>query len=177
MVQAIPLFWQVFFLSMFPLGELRAAIPLGIAMGMDALPCFLAAFFGNMLPVLPVLFLLSPLDKMISRSKMLSPFWLRLQKYLRNKGEKAQYYGALGLFLIVAVPLPLTGAWSGCFIAWLLGMSYDRAMLAIAAGVFTAGVIIMIFSLGIIQYGLPVLFMTAAIAVGYIIKRRLHKIK
>ncbi|MBQ9992149.1 MAG: small multi-drug export protein [Firmicutes bacterium] len=163
-MEAMPLFWQVFFLSMLPLGELRAAIPFGLAMGMEPVSCFAAAFLGNMLPVIPLLVLLSPFSIFLSCSKRFSSLWSRLQQHLQNKGEKAQRYGAFGLFLIVAVPLPLTGAWSGCFIAWLLGMSFGRALFAIAAGVLAAGIMVLAAASGILQllhlkYGLPLLLL------------------
>jgi len=63
----------------------------------------------------------------------------RARKKVHAKVEK---YGYWGLLLFVAVPLPVTGAWTGTLGAWVLGLSYKKAFFAIAGGVVLAGIIV-----------------------------------
>jgi uncharacterized membrane protein len=60
----------------------------------------------------------------------------------RRRGKIVEKYGPVGLALFVAIPLPITGAWTGSIVAFLLGMSFKRAFPAIVVGVFIAGVIV-----------------------------------
>ena len=68
-----------------------------------------------------------------------------------QKSDQIQKYGYWGLFLFVAIPLPGTGAWTGALIASLLELDTKKAFLTIAAGVFTAGIIVSIFSFGLLN--------------------------
>ncbi len=58
-------------------------------------------------------------------------------------------YGFWGLALFVAVPLPLTGAYTGTILAWLLGMDWKKAFPAVGLGVIVAGVVVLLITLGI----------------------------
>ena len=151
LLAAIPEYWRVFLLSMIPVTELRAAIPLGIAWGMQPWACFLWAIMGNFAPVIPLLLLLNPLFKLFSGIKRLSSHIAKFLEKTRAKGRQAEKYGAIGLALFVAVPLPGTGVWTGCLIAFLLGIKFLPAVLAIMAGEILAGVIVTLASIGVMN--------------------------
>lgn len=58
----------------------------------------------------------------------------------------------LGLYLFVAIPLPGTGAWTGCLIATLLQMKLRPAFCAISLGVITSGIIMWLASSGVFGF-------------------------
>jgi len=125
-----------------PIAELRGAIPAGLAMNLPLWHAFWWACLGNLLPVVPLLLFLNPVSAWCRRF----PFWKRFFDWLftrtADKSGLIQRYEALGLALFVAVPLPMTGAWTGCVAASLFKIPFRLAFLAIAAGVFLAGLLV-----------------------------------
>ena len=142
----------VFLLAMTPVLELRAAVPAGIAMGLKPAAVFAAAVLGNMLPVpFIILFIRKILDWMRGRSGFLARVVQKLEAKA-EKGAKLFYkYELFGLFLLVAIPLPGTGAWTGALVAALLNVRVRNAFLIIFAGVCAAGVIVSAASLGLFK--------------------------
>ena len=140
----------VFVISMVPLVELRGAVPLGLAAGLPWSETLLLSYLGNLLPI-P--FLLFFGEKLLDWVGTLRPFTGFVQRYkakLESKKESVTRYACIGLFLFVAIPLPGTGAWSGALIAVLLEMPKAKALLSIAAGVVTAGLIMLAASSGVL---------------------------
>jgi uncharacterized membrane protein len=136
-------FLEVFFLAATPIGELRAAIPVAInSLDISWPLAFLVAYAGNLLPVPFLLLLLEPLSRLASRIKPFGRILEWIFERSRQRGGIVERYGTLGLVLFVAVPLPVTGAWTGSIVAFLLRMEFKRAFAAIALGVFIAGVIV-----------------------------------
>jgi uncharacterized membrane protein len=136
-------FLQVFFTAAAPISELRGAIPLGILdLDMHWYHAFLIAIAGNLLPVPFILLLLGPVARVLMRVKILDRLLNWIFEISRRRGGLVERYGALGLALFVAIPLPVTGAWTGCIVAYLLGLSFWRAFPAIVLGVLIAGVIV-----------------------------------
>jgi len=123
-----------------PISELRVGIPLGILeFGLDPLFTFCIAVIANALIFFPVFFALRLFyDKLLFRIPLFN-------KYLDKKVEK---YGFWGLTLFVAIPLPITGAYTGTILAWLLDVEWRRAFPAVALGVVVAGVIMLLITLG-----------------------------
>ncbi len=133
---------MVFLTAMTPVAELRAAIPLGVAMGMPLFEVFLLSVIGNILPV-PVLILFSrPVITWLKGFPLLEKILDRLEHNATRKAHKIKTYVVLGLFLFVAVPFPGTGAWTGSLIAALLDLRLKTAVPIIAAGVIMAGILI-----------------------------------
>jgi uncharacterized membrane protein len=60
--------------------------------------------------------------------------------------------GNLGLTMFVAIPLPVTGAWTGCAAAIIFGIPRKLAIPAIFLGVMIAGGIVTLASLGVISF-------------------------
>lgn len=146
--QAIPGALAVFLTSLLPLLEARAAVPLGLALGLSPPLTLSVAVVGNALPVPLLLSLLSRLEALLARwlerggsapLKGLARLYLRLvQSARRRAGPYVNKYGALGLALFTAVPLPLTGAWTASLAAHVLGVEVKRAVLSIWLGVLAA---------------------------------------
>ena len=139
--------------SMMPILEIRGAIPVGVASGLDPWLAFAVGFVGNMLPI-PILILLTrKIIEWLKKHNML----VKLTAWLENKGskgaQKVQKYSFWGLFILVAIPLPGTGAWTGALVASLLDMRLKRALPAIAMGVAAAGLIVLLVTYGVISAG------------------------
>ncbi|HCQ73273.1 MAG TPA: small multidrug export protein [Clostridiales bacterium] len=139
--------------AMLPILEIRGAIPVGVASGLDPWLAFAVGFVGNMLPI-PILILLT--RKVIEWLKKHNVL-VKLTAWLENKGskgaQKVQRYSFWGLFILVAIPLPGTGAWTGALVASLLDMRLKRALPAIAMGVAVAGLIVLLVTYGVISAG------------------------
>ena len=149
----------VLLISMIPLIELRGAIP--VAVGMDlGLPEWLVliiAIIGNMIPVPIIYFFARKILNWGSKCK-----WKPFKKFCNfclKKGEKAgqkllkKVKGGVywALFLFVAIPIPGTGAWTGTLAASILNLDFKKTMIAILAGVLTAGLIMLAVSLGLFK--------------------------
>ena len=139
--------------AMLPILEIRGAIPVGVASGLDPWLAFAVGFAGNMLPI-PILILLTrKVIEWLKKHNML----VKLTAWLENKGskgaQKVQKYSFWGLFILVAIPLPGTGAWTGALVASLLDMRLKRALPAIAMGVAVAGLIVLLVTYGVISAG------------------------
>ncbi|MCM8800838.1 MAG: small multi-drug export protein [Candidatus Omnitrophica bacterium] len=143
----------VLMVSSLPIFELRIGIPLGLYFGMPLFKVFWLALLGNIIPVMPLLCLLEPVSIRLRRFKPWRHFFNWLFARTKNKSELIQKYEALGLAIFVAIPLPMTGAWTGAVAASLFKIRFRYAFLAIILGVFIAGLIVSGLSyLGIISY-------------------------
>ncbi|TFG84479.1 MAG: ligand-binding protein SH3 [Spirochaetales bacterium] len=139
------------FLAFLPISELRGAIPYGVARGLTLWQAASIAVVCNIL-VAPVAFIfLETFHKILYRWGVYARLFDRFVERSRLKiHEKVERYGYLGIMLFVAVPLPITGAWTGTLGAWILGLDKRRTMLAVAAGVLVSGIIVsLVVGLGI----------------------------
>ena len=135
--------FAVFVVSMLPIVELRGAIPFGIeGLDMNWLRVFLISVFGNMIPVPFVIWIIRPLIEWLLKSKMFSKVGKWIDERTKRKSESVTKYKKLGLFILVAIPLPGTGAWTGATVAGLLDMRLKDALPAIFAGVIAAGILV-----------------------------------
>lgn len=133
----------VAFLSALPITELRGAIPFAIfILKMPWHEAFLWSLLGNIIPIPIILLLLDPAQRLISRWSYGDRFFRWLFARSRRKGGKVEKYGVIGLTMFVAVPLPVTGAWTGAAIAYIFGIKFKHALLAIIAGVIIAGTLV-----------------------------------
>ncbi len=131
------------FLSLLPISELRGAIPYAVARGVS-LPAAFALAVGCNLLVAPIAFLfLTTVQGLLYRwpfyARIFDRFVLRVRSKVSGPVER---YGYWGLFVFVAVPLPVTGAWTGALGAWILGMRKRKSFLYIGLGVITAGLVV-----------------------------------
>ncbi len=135
-------------ISTLPIVELRGAVPVGIAaFKMPWWKVYLIAVAGNMIPIPFILLLLGPVSEFLMRFKIGKVFFDWLFARTRKKSASIEKYEALGLTIFVAIPLPVTGGWTGAMAAFLMGIPFWKAMLYILLGVMIAGVIMTALSL------------------------------
>jgi uncharacterized membrane protein len=143
---------MTFLISMLPVVELRLGLPYGIAIGLDYPLALLSAIVGNLLPVpFIILFIKNVLLFLRQKIAKLDGFITRIEERAHLKSEVVKKYGAIGLCLLVAIPLPGTGAWTGALVAALMGMELKRAMPAIVTGVLIAAAIMTGVTFGVIH--------------------------
>ena len=129
-------------ISMVPVIELRGGIPYGVGFGLPYWQAFAAAFIGNMIPIPFIILLLRRIFDWLKTYDKTRGVVERLESRAHLKGEKVMKYRNLGLFILVAIPLPGTGAWTGALVAAMMDMRLKRAMPAICLGVLIAGIIV-----------------------------------
>ncbi|MCK4995001.1 MAG: small multi-drug export protein [Candidatus Omnitrophica bacterium] len=139
--------WIVVIVSAMPVSELRGAIPIGIMLGVTPVKVFVLAVFGNLIPVLPLLYFLEPVSERLRKFPFFKKFFDWLFERTRKKSKIIEKYELLGLMLLVAIPLPMTGAWTGCIAASLLKLEKKFSFFAVGTGVAIAGVIVTILTL------------------------------
>ncbi len=139
----------VFFCSMIPIIELRGAIPLGAVLNLPAPLNYLISVIGNMLPVPFILLFIRAILNWMKGTKLFGGFAGWLERKAEKNMDKITRYGFWGLTLFVMIPLPGTGAWTGCLVAGVLHMPFWRAMLSTLIGVLGAGVIMTLISYGV----------------------------
>ncbi|MBD3238401.1 MAG: ligand-binding protein SH3 [Candidatus Moranbacteria bacterium] len=140
----------VLILAMLPVSELRGAIPAGILIyQLSPWLVFFLALIGNLIPVFFILVLLKKVDRFLRQH---SKFFSRILDWVyartRKKGQaKIKKSGLLALVLIVAIPMPFTGAWTGAVLASLLDIPIRKAFPLIALGVFIAAIAVILITL------------------------------
>ena len=87
----------------------------------------------------------------MKKTKLFSGIVNKLEKKAMSKKDKIEKLQYIGLMLFVGIPLPGTGAWTGCLIAALLNMDKKKSMLYAIFGVIMAGIIMLVFSYGILD--------------------------
>lgn len=141
-----------FFISMAPIVELRGGLPYGIALGLDYPVALATAVLGNMVPV-P--FIIIYIRHIFAWLRKRSAWWdgkiSGLEKKAHLKGRLVHKYSAIGLCILVAIPLPGTGAWTGALVAALLDMRLKRAIPPIFLGVCIAAAIMTMVTFGVIH--------------------------
>ncbi|KKH47970.1 ligand-binding protein SH3 [Methanosarcina sp. 1.H.T.1A.1] len=149
MLGSVPHWLAVMVIGALPISELRGAIPVAMGIyGMGPLEAYVLSVIGNLIPVVPLLLFLEPVSGYLRRYHIFDVFftWL-FSRTRRNHTENFEKYGLLALTLFVAVPLPVTGAWTGCAAAFVFGIKFKHSLPAIAAGVMIAGAIVTVLTM------------------------------
>lgn len=134
-----------------PIIEVRGAIPVGISLGLSPIHSTILAIIGSMIPVPFILFTIRPIFNYLKGTKTFKKLVHRLTDRSMNGSGNIQKYGAWGLLIFVAIPLPGTGVWSGSLAAALLDMRFKWAFPAIFVGNIIAAGIIMGLSHGVVS--------------------------
>jgi len=142
---------MVLFIATVPIIEMRGAIPIGISLGLSPLHSTIISLIGSLIPVPFILFTIRPIFNKLKKTKMFKRLVHRIINRSNSKSGKIQKYGAIGLLVFVAIPLPGTGVWSGSLAAALLDMRFKYAFPAILVGNTIAAVLIMSLSHGVIS--------------------------
>lgn len=138
-----------FFISMVPVIELRGAIPIGVSYGLDYWVAVIISIIGNLVPVpFIILFIRKIFELMRKWSPKLNGLVTKLEARAESKSDVVQKYAFWGLFILVAIPLPGTGAWTGALVAAMLDMRLRRAFPAIVLGVLGAATIVTFVTFG-----------------------------
>ena len=140
--------FSVLSVSAAPVAELRGGLPLALSFGFHPAVAFFLSVGGNLIPVFPLLFGLGWAGERIHRWSGLGRSLDWIFARTRRRGRLIARYGSIGLILLVAIPFPGTGAWTGAIAAFLFGIPAKLAFPLIATGVFIAGVIVLLGSLG-----------------------------
>ncbi|MGI6225212.1 MAG: small multi-drug export protein [Peptococcales bacterium] len=172
---------RIIILSALPLTELRLTIPLAVALGISPIKSFILACIGNFLPIIPLLLLLEPASRIVAKIPFINKIFVKLLEKTRAKGEQVEKYGALGLLLFVAVPFPGTGVYSGAILAFLFGLRFRYAFLALTFGMLLAGIAVTLASAGAKEvadyiYNFEIILVgVLVVAIIYFIFRKRHK--
>ena len=148
---------MTFLISLLPVVELRGGIPYGISQGLDPWLAFAASALGNMLPVPFLLLFVRKILHWMKRYPRLGRLAVSLERRADRKSSRVRKSELVGLCILVAIPLPGTGAWTGSLAATLLDMKFWPSVLAVMCGVLTAGVIMGALSAGLFG-GLGMIF-------------------
>lgn len=148
------------FVSMFPLIELKGAIPIGTGLfGMPLWQTSLVAYLGSTIISVAEFFLLIPIFNLLKKIGFIKKLVLKVEGIFARKAEEiarktegsaereAKKIMIRSLFIFVAVPFPVTGVWTGTAIAVFLGLKFHESVLPVAAGNLIAGGIITLLTL------------------------------
>lgn len=152
LLDALPPPLAVVVAAMLPVLELRGAIPFGRVLGMNAVPAYAWAVIGNLIPIPFILWWLGPVTTWAEER------WPALHRFLerlfastrRRHTARFDRLRDLALITFVAIPLPITGGWSGALAAFVFGVERKRAFALIAVGVLIAGVIVSLITSGVV---------------------------
>ena len=140
---------MTFLISMVPVIELRGAIPIGVGAGLNLWLAIGVSIVGNLVPVpFIIIFIKKIFAWLRTKSEKLNGLVTRLEKRAEAKSVTVQKYAFWGLFILVAILLPGTGAWTGALVAAMLEMPLKKAFPAILLGVLGAGVIVSFVTYG-----------------------------
>lgn len=137
--------------AMVPVLELRGAIPVGVAMGLPPIVACITAIIGNLVPVPFIMLLVRRVFDWLRDTRFMGSKieWLETRAHL--KGRVVRKYRLPGLIILVGIPLPGTGAWTGALVAALLDIRLRHAIPAILAGLVIAGGITTAVTMGVVH--------------------------
>lgn len=138
-----------FFISMIPVVELRGAIPVGVAGGLSPLAAMVIAMLGNLVPVPVLIVFTRRVFHWLKSKERIRHIVERLEHRAAKKSQIVEQYAWWGLCILVAIPLPGTGAWTGALVAAVLDLRLKRAMPAISLGVVIAALIVTCVTYGV----------------------------
>ncbi len=181
--------WATIVMSFVPLIELKGGIVFARSCGLDFFLSFLYAYVGSTIVFIPIYFLLRPFLNLIKKIKIFSRLAFKVENYFNQKADEAVQDNVekrrltnlglkkLGVFIFVAIPLPMTGIWTGTAIAVFLNLKFKDAVLPAVLGNFVAGLIISVlaqicislWSIKVLDYILYGLFALAIILLVVVI--------
>ena len=156
-IQSIVTFFQdkipneltVFIISVLPVLELRGGLIAAKLLDMNIIRAFIVCYLGNMLPIPFILLFLRKIFDLMRKSKKLGKIVGKLEHKAEKHRKTIDKYGAWGLLVLVAIPLPGTGGWTGALVAEIMDVKIKKSLPMIALGVLIAGLIV-----GTIAFGL-----------------------
>lgn len=141
----------VFIISLLPLLELRGGLIAAALLKLNPIESYIISIIGNIIPVPFILWFINSILNWMRKKKHLSKVANWLDKKVEKHKGQIEKYGFWGLVLFVGIPLPGTGAWTGCLIAAVLNMDRKKSFLATMIGILIASIIMMFLSFGILK--------------------------
>lgn len=143
----------VFIISILPILELRGGLIAASLLNVSPLTGYIVSIIGNTLPVPFILLFINKILDWMGKSKIkrMNKLSKWLDKKARKHKDSIEKYGYLGLTLFVGVPLPGTGAWTGCLAASVLNMDKKKSFISIMLGIIMASIIMMLISYGLLK--------------------------
>lgn len=146
----------VVIIAMLPIAEARIAIPIALKCGLTPFQSFIYAFIGSSIAVPVLLIALIPLIKYLASTKLFGKIGEALLSRVNGKAtaisKSSEIKRMLGTATFVAVPLPLTGVWTGSSVASILGLNYFHALLSVLIGNLIASTTVLIITLALSEY-------------------------
>lgn len=140
-----------FLVSLLPILELRGGLIAANLLGVKLIPAFIICFLGNMLPIPFILLFIEKIFDWLRDKKGLGKVVRYCEKKADKNKDKIEKYGLWGLFILVAIPLPGTGAWTGALVSALMRLDIKKSLPVIAAGVVGAGIIVSLVMYGAVD--------------------------
>ena len=175
----------VVLIAILPIVEARLAVPIAMGYGIEPVFSWLLAFVGSSLIAPLLLLVLIPFIKWLSKTKLFRKIGSALMDKFEQKANtvkganesaddeqkrrKLEWKKVLGVFIFVAIPLPLTGVWTGCAVASILKIKYPKALLAVIAGNFVASGIIFLLCLFFSAYINTIITVLGVIALAVVV--------
>ena len=141
----------VFIISLMPILELRGGLLAASLLNLNPLESYIIAVVGNIIPIPFILWFINNILNWMRKKKKLEKIVKWLDKKVIKHKDQIEKYGFWGLVLFVGIPLPGTGAWTGCLIAAVLEMNRKKAFIAAILGVLIASIIMMLISFGFLK--------------------------
>ena len=141
----------VFIISLMPILELRGGLLAASLLNLNPLESYIIAVIGNIIPIPFILWFINNILNWMRKKKKLEKIVKWLDKKVIKHKDQIEKYGFWGLVLFVGIPLPGTGAWTGCLIAAVLEMDRKKSFIAALIGVLIASIIMMLISFGILK--------------------------
>ena len=189
--------WATLIMSIFPLIELKGGIVFARGAGFDFLTALGLAYFGSTMVFIPIYFLLRPILNLMKKIKWFNKLALKVEDYFGEKAQSAvqkgqskgdgknseNFYKKLGVFIFVAIPLPMTGVWMGTAIAVFFSLKVKDAILPVVVGNVIAGLIISLlaqvclalWTIAVLDYILYALFAIAVVMLALMIVKVLKQ--
>lgn len=148
----IPAQISTIIIAAMPIAELRGSIPVAVGIyNLSIIESFFYSVIGNLIPVILILLIFDPIAKfLMDKIKIFNKFftWL-FDKTRKRHTKKFERWGSIALITLVAIPLPLTGGYTGALAAYLFGIPFKKAFPLILIGILIAGIIVTMFTGGI----------------------------
>ncbi len=141
----------VFIISLMPILELRGGLIAASLLDLNPIVSYIICIIGNVIPVPFILWFINIILDKMRKSKRFKKVAKWLDKKVDKHKGQIEKYGFWGLVLFVGIPLPGTGAWTGCLIAAVLEMDRKKAFIAAMIGIFMASIIMMLLSFGLLK--------------------------
>ncbi len=143
---------KVFLIAMIPIFELRGAIPIGIySYHLSYWKVIPLAIAGNMVPIFLILLFFDFVTKIFFKFKLTKKLLEAIFRRTRSKSEIIEKYEEIGLMFFVAIPLPITRAWTGSLAAYLMGLSFWKSIFFIFLGVCIASIVVTFLTLSLLK--------------------------